>query len=363
MPDADLAALADLWRWCARESYLDSPLYTAIAHGVADDPELIALTVAAGTAHAQFPNVLMAAVHELVLLGGAPDLAEVYGGRSDADPFATFRATALEHRDALLPRMATQFTNTNEVGRSALIAPSLAHVTAGWDDGWALVEAGTSAGVNLRYDRFHLDYGASGTLGDPSSPVRVTCTDRHGTLPVPAAMPAPVERVGLDQNPIDLTDDDARRWLLACTWPDTDRLERTAAAHQVVAADPPRLVAGDMVDDLPDLLAATAPGLPLVVLTTWAVAYLPPDRRLVLAERLAAASADRPVVWLSGEGPGEVPLGPVDLGPATDGTAPSVLGTITYAGGQQASTEVLAICHPHGRWIDWRCGAPAAPGR
>lgn len=355
MTDADLAALADLWRWCAAENYLDSPLYTAIAHGVAADPELIALTVEAGTAHAQFPNVLMAAVHELVLLGAAPDLAEVYGNRSTADPFATFRAAALEHRDVLLPRMASQFTNTNEVGRSALIAPALAHLAAGWGDRWALVEAGASAGINLRYDRFHLDYGPSGTLGDPGSPVRVACTDRTGTLPVPAAMPRPAERVGLDRNPIDLGDDAARRWLLACTWPDTGRLERTAAAHQVVADDPPRMVAGDIVEDLPTLLAATAPDLPVVVLTTWVVGYLTPDHRTVLAERLAAASTSRPVVWLSGEGPGSVtPLGEVDLGPADDGTAPSVLGAVTYEGGRQVGTEVLAVCHPHGRWIDWR---------
>ena len=188
--------------------------------------------------------------------------------------------------------MASQFTNTNEVGRSALIAPALAHVTAGWDDGWGLVEAGASAGINLRYDRFHLDYGEAGSLGDPDSLVHVTCSDRTGALVVPAAMPEPVERVGLDQNPIDLTDDAARLWLLACTWPDTDRLGRTAAAHELVATDPPRLVTGDMVDDLPALLDATAPGLPIVVLTTWAVGYLAPDRRTELGAALAAASTD-----------------------------------------------------------------------
>lgn len=360
-PAADIDALADLWRWCARESYLDSALYTAIARGVADDRELIELTVAAGTAHAQFPNVLMAAVHELVLLGAAPDLAEIYGGRSDADPFAEFRATALANRDVLLPRMAAEFTNTNEVGRSALIAPALAHVSAGWDR-WALVEAGCSAGINLRYDRFHLDYGPSGAIGDPQSTVQVTCRDRTGDLPVPATMPAPVERIGLDRNPIDLTDDAARRWLLACTWPDTDRLERTAAAHQVVAEDPPRLVAGDIVDDLPALLDTHPPGLPVVVMTTWVIGYLHPDRRLALAECLAAASASRPVVWLSGEGPGEVvALGEVDLGPVTDGTAPSVLGAVAHADGQRVAAEVLAVCHPHGRWIDWRAG-PTRPG-
>lgn len=351
--DADIDALADLWRWCAEDNYTDSPLYTAIAAGVAGDRELIQLTVDAGTLHARFPNVLMAAVHELVLLGAAPDLAEVYTGRSDADPFTTFRRAALDHRDDLLPRMAERFTNTNEVGRSALIVPALAHVAARLGDGWALVEAGCSAGVNLRYDRYHLDYGASGAVGDPASPVHVACADRTGALAVPDAMPQPVERVGLDREPIDLTDDAQRRWLLACTWPDTDRLERTAAAHQVVADDPPRIVAGDMVDDLPDLLAATAPGLPVVVLTTWAAGYLAPDRRTVLAERLATASADRTVVWLSAEGPGEV-LPEVDLGPPTDGSAPGLLGTITYAEGRPQGTEVLAVVHPHGRWIDWR---------
>jgi hypothetical protein len=355
VPSADLDALSDLWRWCATENYLDSPLYTAIALGVADDRQLIDLTVAAGTPHAQFPNVLMAAVHELVLLGAAPDLAEVYGGRSDADPFTLFKQTALDHRDELLPRMASQFTNTNEVGRSALIAPALAHVTGDWER-WALVEAGASAGLNLRYDRYLLDYGPSGTLGDPTSPVRIACEDRTGTLPVPTAMPTPVERVGLDRNPIDLTDDAERRWLLACTWPDTGRMERTAAAHQVVAEDPPRLVVGDMVADLPALLAATAPGLPLVVLTTWAAGYLPPDRRSELVDVIAGAAQDRPIVWVSGEGPGELPLPAVQL-PEVAGSAPSVLGAITFAAGEQVGAEVLAVCHPHGRWIDWRVTA------
>jgi hypothetical protein len=126
----------------------------------------------------------------------------------------------------------------------------------------------------------------------------------------------------------------------------------------VVASDPPRLVAGDIVDDLPALLAATAPGLPVVVLTTWVVGYLAPDRRTELGDALAASSTSRPVVWVSGEGPGVAPLGEVDLGSAADGSAPSVLGSVSYEGGRQTGSEVLAVCHPHGRWIDWRA-APA----
>lgn len=360
---ADLAALADLWRWCAEENYADSPLYAAIARGVADDAELIGLTVAAGTAHAQFPNVLMAAVHEQVLLGGAPDLAEVYMGRSDADPFTTFRRAALDRRDDLLPRMATCFTNTNEVGRSAVIALALAHVAAGWDTGWALVEAGASAGINLCYDRFHLDYGTAGALGDLDSPVRVDCTDRTGRLVLPPVLPVPTERVGLDRDPIDLTDAAAQRWLLACTWPDSDRVARTATAHQLLAGDPPRLVAGDLVTDIGELVAATAPGLPVAVLTTWVLAYLTPDQRTAFADALAEASRDRTVAWISAEASGIVPLGDIDPGPADEqGNRPCPVGAITYDAGAATATEVLGACHHHGRWIDW-WGAGRPPSR
>ena len=42
----------------------------------------------------------------------------------------------------------------------------------------------------------------------------------------PLGMPRVVERVGLDRAPVDVNDDDAARWLVACVWPDQlDRLD------------------------------------------------------------------------------------------------------------------------------------------
>ncbi len=355
---SEIEDLADLWRWFSAEAFgTYSPLYAAIGRGVADDPDLIRLTIEAGPASARFPLVLMAGVHELVLLGLAPELAAAYDewrdGPASSDPFPAFRAAALDHRDALLGRMATETTQTNEVGRSALIGLALAHVVGDLDR-WALVEAGASAGINLRYDGYRLDYGEAGALGDPSSPVRIDCRPVRPGLAVPTVLPVPVARVGLDQDPIDLTDDDARRWLLACTWPDTGRLERTAAAHEIVAADPPRLVAGDMVEDLPALLDATAPGDPIVVLTTWAAGYLTPDQRVAMTDALAGASRDRSVTWLTGDQPGSIDLPEVDVTPAEPGIEPGILGATTFAGGQRVAAEVLAVVHPHGLWIDWR---------
>jgi len=233
----EIAPLAELWRYFTTESFGGySPLYAALGRGIAEDPELIQLTIDAGTPAARFPLVLMAAVHELVLTDAAPELSAVYAewrdGPAPTDPFPTFRAAALDHRDALLARMATETTQTNEVGRSSLIGLALAQVAGDWAE-WGLVEAGASAGLNLRYDRYLLDFGAAGTVGDPASPVRIE-TRPIGPLDVPASLPVPVDRVGLDRDPIDLRDDAARRWLLACTWPDTGRMERTAAAHEIV---------------------------------------------------------------------------------------------------------------------------------
>jgi hypothetical protein len=131
-------------------------------------------------------------------------------------------------------------------------------------------------------------------------------------------------------------------------------MERTAAAHAVVAADPPRIVAGDMVEDLPSVLAATAPDVPVVVLTTWAFAYLDPDQREAFVALLREESRRRPLAWLSGEQKGTVTALPdVDVTPFEPGTEAGVLGLVRFTDGQQVGAEVLAVCHPHGRWIRW----------
>src|SRR5262249_31006609 len=74
------------------------------------------------------PNVLLAAVHYLLLGGLAHPLAAVYAGSSDAEPGPLFVDICLTHRDEILELLATRHTNTNEVGRSAVIAPALTAV-------------------------------------------------------------------------------------------------------------------------------------------------------------------------------------------------------------------------------------------
>jgi hypothetical protein len=112
--------LSQIWRHFAEsECGTYSPLYAAISHSVADDPELLAL-VAAAPPSGQQPNVLLAAVHYLVLSGIAHPLADVYAGRADPDLApALFRDLCLSQRHNVGRMLASRHTQTNEPGRAA----------------------------------------------------------------------------------------------------------------------------------------------------------------------------------------------------------------------------------------------------
>src|SRR5262249_26962563 len=155
-------------------------------------------------------------------------------------------------------------------------------------------------------------------------------------------LPPIIARVGLDRSPVDLTDPDDAQWLLACMWPDTGRLERTRAAIRDAQRHPPTLRRGDMVADVFAILADLPHDATVCVLTTWAVAYLSRAGRDDFAAELARASRDRPVVWISGEGPNVVPAFAGLHVPTRDIEA-SILGAIVFEGGTERATPLAFV--------------------
>ena len=127
--------------------------------------------------------------------------------------------------------------------------------------------------------------------------------------------------------------------------------ERTRAALALAAAHPSELRTGDAVTDLPALL--TEIDGPIVVTTTWALAYLPEDARAAFVDVLAAGSADRRVSWVSCEAPGVVNGLPQIDPPDVAGTSASVVGATTFRNGNIVERTTLGHAHPHGRWLWW----------
>ena len=116
----------------------DAPLYADLAAGIADDPELAGLLLAAPPPQ-RLPVLLFASVHWLLLADPTAPLARFYPNlpvppepagparSARSTPSATFCA---ERCGELAELLATRRTQTNEIGRSALFVPSLAMLAA-----------------------------------------------------------------------------------------------------------------------------------------------------------------------------------------------------------------------------------------
>ncbi len=302
-----------------------SPLYEQLALGTADDPELLAM-LAQARAGQRRPTLFLAA-------------AKYLGGIDATTTFTEFRTFCLDHRKQLLGVIETRSTQTNEVGRSALLVPTFLDVAAGRP--LALVEIGASAGLNLLFDRYGYDYGGGRTLGS-GPPVLPSSVDDDV---VPAGFPEVAWRVGIDREPVDVLDDEAVSWLRACIWADqADRLERFQQAVTVARRDPPTIVAGDVLDVLGDVVATAPTDAHLVLFHTWVVAYFTRDDRARLFDLIDGLGRERDLTWVSAEAPSVVT--PLELEP----TPTTVIGLIRYAGGERTAS-VFGECHPHGAWL------------
>src|SRR5262249_23648396 len=166
-------------------------------------------------------------------------------------------------------------------------------------------------------------------------------------------------RRGLDLAPVDVHDETATRWLLACVWPDQpERRQRLERALELGRAETPDVRKGDLLDDLPALLREAPADAQLGVFHSAVLAYVAPERRQAFADMLTAESRTRDIVWISNEGPGIV-SGLPDLG-ARKGGMRFVLGRTRLSRGQRTD-HALALAHPHGANLQWQA-TPEARG-
>jgi hypothetical protein len=349
---AQRLSLAHLWQWYAANVYGGySPLNSAIAAAVASDPVVLErLSETPPPSHD--PNLLLAAVHYLVLEGSTHPLAAQYEQEEpDNGIGALFRDFLLSQWQELREMLETRHVQTNECGRCPVLAVAIIAAAESLGEPLALVDAGASAGLNLWLDEYLLDFGPLGSIGPDTSPVRITCDVRTPGLTVAGGLPSIAHRAGLDRDPVDLTDPARVRWLLACTWPGTGRQARTSAAIELARSRPRLVRAGDIVDDLPSVLD-DAGDRPVVVVTSWSYSYLPPERRPDFEARLRDAARRRPVAWVCCDGVGTADhLFVPGRRPPADRN-PSMLGLAVFGPGGRVDSKVLAFVHPHGTWME-----------
>jgi hypothetical protein len=220
-----------------------SPLYADLLGHAAADVEAHGPTWEVLCGHERDPGSsalglrLMGAVNRLVLRGDEPALAAIYkaGNRDESAAWQTF-SSVLERNVKTLRQLVDLPVQTNEVGRCAALLPGFLTVAAEANLPLRLLEAGASAGLNLRWDRYR--YLAEGFAWGPTdSPVKIDFELQKGGVSFPTPLRVDIaERQGCDAAPIDPATQEGSLTLLAYVWPDQPaRVERLRAALDVAA--------------------------------------------------------------------------------------------------------------------------------
>lgn len=349
----EVEACQKLFADFSRQTAAGTPLYSTLTAGIAKDRQLAGLLLAASPTQ-RLPVLLLACVHRLLLEAPDAPLARHYpnlAGRQlvHGDPFGAFKEFCADRTDALRELLATRRTQTNEIGRSALLVPTLA-MLEGEVGELTHVDVGASAGLNLLLGHYDFRYDPGGTIGAGSS-VRLLCGTR-GAIPVPPVHPTIARAIGIDPSPIDVEDGDQARWLEACVWPDqVERFERLRSAIAIAGSVGVDLRTGDAVDDVAATVdEAAAAGHP-VVTTTWVMNYLGADERSDFVAAMDRVATGQDCSWVYAESPAlcpELPGMPAGQGP----DRPTAVVVVRWRDGRRSAQHV-ADAHPHGAWMHW----------
>jgi hypothetical protein len=328
-----------------------SPLYKRIALALSESDEALR-AIEAAPARKRNPTVILAALHHLALAGRAPALAAAYAYADAGAAAGAAIDTLLRMTDAIAAIAVRRPVRADETGRYAALYPAITEAAArAGAAAVGLIDIGCSAGLNLNVDRVGITYSDGPSLGDSSSPVQLSSRIAQHR-PVPArAMPEVVARIGVDLDPIDVTNADDARWLRACLPPDQpERRARLDAEMALAATAPPLLLRGDAAELLPDAIARVPADVLPVITSTWALSQFSLETRQHFLRRLEEAAAGRAVAWVSAEGVGVAPTVPT-LGdrPAS---GHSIIGLALFGRSAQPA-QAIARCWSRGRFLAW----------
>jgi hypothetical protein len=251
-----------------------------------------------------YPLRVLGGLHRIVLEGRAPELGARYptvDGDGDADAmWPAFLALVAARPPEVLDAL-THPVQTNEVGRSSALVGGFLTVARETGLPLRVLEVGSSAGLNLRFDHYRYESDGAG-FGPADSPVRFVDRWPAGVPPFDAPLVV-AERAGCDRDPIDPTTEAGRLTLLSYVWPDQDeRFHLLERALDVARAVPAEVTRADLVDWMGERLAVAVPGLATVVFHSIVWQYLPDEARdavrRILDEAGGRASADAPLAWL-----------------------------------------------------------------
>ncbi len=325
------------------------PLYAYLSKRIAENSFVVSLASKTKTGQPA-PNMLFGAVHFLLLSGADHPLGAYYASISpevrehDASTWPSFHEFCRNYEYQISNLIETRNTQTNEVGRSALLLPAFAVAASSFTTApLHMIEVGASAGLNLNWPYYGYDYGfkkLSPLEESTGLTIKIELKGAlHPRLPEVSSLAKRVAmRSGIEPHPVRLDDDDSVLWLKALVWPDhVDRMVNLEKAVRIARRFPPRIYPGSATKVLPHLVEATPPDMVPLIYHTF-VRYLFDEQTNLRFEEILQKTARKrdfgliSIEWIDQETP------TIDFTWYTPGSA---------------NRLNLAACNPHGKWLEW----------
>lgn len=291
------------------------------------------------------PLRIAGGIHNLLLTGEEPRLADVYEGRmtdqGQVDALVRELVETYDHR--LMPWLDGP-PQTNEAGRSATLMAGLLWLAERVAPRFELLEIGASAGINTMMGRYRYELG--GVEVGPSGSRMAIAPEWRGPPP-PRGEPEIVSARGCDLAPVDLTDEAQALRLKSFVWPEANqRMARIDTAIAMAERFPPDIARQDAASFVQEALAQPQEeGVTRVLMHSVVWQYIPDaaqDAVTATMEQVGKeATADRPLAWLALETNRE--------------TFAHELRIRYWPGGDEP--VLLASAHPHGEWVEWQTSA------
>ncbi len=321
------------------------PFYRALLAGLEEDPTTLEL-LASVRVEQRNPMLILAVLH-FAALRGHDVLTPLYNEVRDATTLDVKGAAAavlaeVRRSPSLVARELWRSTQTNEPGRSAVIQGVVGDLVDE-DTAINLVDVGSSAGINLWFDKFSV------RDVDDGRPLTLVCSD-VGPI-ARRASPEVLARTGIDPHPLDLDVEDDRLWLKACIWPEErrrhERFDTIVAAHRSWPTT--TVLRGGALERLNEALLTGPKRATNVVVNSWVAFYLSQEEREAYFATVTQWCRERGAGWISIES--SLVRWP---GVSLTGTDHQRAASQVVVARPGEAVTLWGWCHPHGRWLEKR---------
>ena len=279
-------------RFAVHECKGSSPLYEFLSSKIAEDTNILDLAKEAREGQ-PMPNLFLGAVHYLLMKGYNHPLAGFYPSLTEQpfpkeQAYPVFEDFCSSYSDKIIELIKSKIVQTNEVRRCSYLYPVFSRISHMTSKPLALIEIGTSAGLQLFVDKYSYSYGTDKIVGNLDSEVHLISEIRgNKSLLKPLPHFDVATRIGVDLHINDVRNTEDYLWLKALIWPEHgERRELFEKAASYVSNQTLSLIEGDGVEILRSLAAEIPEEQVICVFHTHVANQMPVETKEKLLEQI-----------------------------------------------------------------------------